>query len=163
MPVLRFDPFRDLDRLAEQMLGAPAGSARVPRFMPMDLFRSGDHYVLTADLPGVDPGSIDVNADNGTLTIRAERSARSADSVEWLANERFTGSFMRQLSLGDGVDADAITATYDNGVLTLTIPLAEVAKPRRIERPRASAPVVTRPRAGRVPRAAARRRWCRLP
>ena len=133
MPVLRFDPFRDLDRLAEQMLGAPAGSARVPRFMPMDLFRSGDHYVLTADLPGVDPGSIDVNADNGTLTIRAERSARSADSVEWLANERFTGSFMRQLSLGDGVDADAITATYDNGVLTLTIPLAEVAKPRRIE------------------------------
>jgi HSP20 family protein len=133
MPVLRFDPFRDLDRLTEQMLGVPAGSARSPRFMPMDLFRTGDHYVLTADLPGVDPGSIDVSVDNGTLTIRAERSARSEESVEWIASERFTGSFMRQLSLGDGIDATAITATYDNGVLALTIPLAEVAKPRRIE------------------------------
>ena len=132
MAVLRFDPFRDLDRLAEQMLGVPAGSPRAPRFMPMDLFRADDHYVLTADLPGVDPGSIDVSIDNGTLTVRAERSARSADSVEWIASERFTGSYMRQLSLGDGIDAEAITATYDNGVLVLTIPLAEVAKPRRI-------------------------------
>lgn len=133
MPVLRFDPFRDLDRLTEQMLGVPAGSPRAPRFMPMDLFRAGDHFVLTADLPGVDPGSIDVSVDNGTLTIRAERSARSEDTVEWIASERFTGSFMRQVSLGDGIDAGAITATYDNGVLALTIPLAEVAKPRRIE------------------------------
>ena len=133
MPVLRFDPFRDLDRMTEQLLGVPAGSPRAPRFMPMDLFRAGDHFVLTADLPGVDPGSIDVSVDNGTLTIRAERSARSEDTVEWIASERFTGSFMRQLSLGDGIDAGAITATYDNGVLALTIPLAEVAKPRRIE------------------------------
>jgi HSP20 family protein len=133
MPVLRFDPFRDLDRMTEQLLGVPAGSPRAPRFMPMDLFRAGDHFVLTADLPGVDPGSIDVSVDGGTLTIRAERSARSEDTVEWIASERFTGSFMRQLSLGDGIDAGAITATYDNGVLALTIPLAEVAKPRRIE------------------------------
>ena len=107
--------------------------------MPMDLFRAGDHFVLTADLPGVDPGSIDVSVDNGTLTIRAERSARSEDTVEWIASERFTGSFMRQIALGDGIDAGAITATYDNGVLALTIPLAEVAKPRRIE-VQASAP-----------------------
>jgi HSP20 family protein len=133
MPVLRFDPFRDLDRLTEQMLGVPAGSARAPRFMPMDLYRTGDHYVLHADLPGVDPGSVDVNVDNGTLTIRAERSARSDESVQWIASERFTGSYMRQLSLGDGVDANGINATYENGVLTVTIPLAEVAKPRRIE------------------------------
>ena len=133
MPVLRFDPFRDLDRLTEQALGIPAGTPRAPRFMPMDLFRAGDHFVLTADLPGVDPGSIDVRVDGGTLTIRAERSARGEDSVEWLASERFTGSYMRQLSLGEGIDAGAISATYDNGVLTLTIPLAEVAKPRRIE------------------------------
>jgi HSP20 family protein len=133
MPVLRFDPFRDLDRLTEQMLGAPAGSARAPRFMPMDLYRTGDHYVLHADLPGVDPGSVDVSVDNGTLTIRAERSARSDDSVQWIASERFTGSYLRQLSLGDGVDANGISATYENGVLTVTIPLAEVAKPRRIE------------------------------
>ncbi|WP_088318647.1 Hsp20/alpha crystallin family protein [Kineosporia sp. R_H_3] len=131
--MLRFDPFRDLDRLTEQMLGVPAGSARAPRFMPMDLYRSGDHYVVHADLPGIDPGSVDVSVDSGTLTIRAERSARTEQSVQWLASERFTGSFMRQLSLGEGVDADRIAATYENGVLTVTIPIAEKAKPRRIE------------------------------
>ena len=133
MAVLRFDPFRELDRLTEQMLGAPAGSARAPRFMPMDLYRSGDHYVLHADLPGVDPGSVDVSVDNGTLTIRAERSARTEQSVEWIASERFTGTYMRQLSLGDGIDADRISATYTNGVLTVTIPVAEKARARRIE------------------------------
>lgn len=133
MTVLRFDPFRDLDRLTEQMLGVPAGSARAPRFMPMDLYRSGDHYVVHADLPGIDPGSVDVSVDSGTLTIRAERSARAEQSVQWLASERFTGSFMRQLSLGEGVDADRIAATYENGVLTVTIPIAEKARPRRIE------------------------------
>jgi len=133
MAVLRFDPFRDLDRLTEQMLGVPVGSARAPRFMPMDLYRSGDHYVLHADLPGVDPGSVDVSVDNGTLTLRAERSARTDESVQWLTSERFTGAYMRQLSLGDGVDADRIAATYENGVLTVTIPLAEKVKPRRIQ------------------------------
>ena len=133
MAVLRFDPFRDLDRLTEQLPGAPVGSARVPRFMPMDLYRSGDHYVVHADLPGVDPGSVDVSVDNGTLTIRAERSGRTDESVDWLASERFTGSYMRQLALGDGIDADRIAATNENGVLTVTIPLAEKAKPRRIQ------------------------------
>lgn len=133
MAVMRFDPFRDLDRLTEQMLGVPVGSTRAPRFMPMDLYRSGDHYVLHADLPGVDPGSVDVSVDNGTLTVRAERSGRTEESVDWLTSERFTGSYMRQLSLGDGVDAGRIAATYENGVLTVTIPLAEKAKPRRIE------------------------------
>jgi HSP20 family protein len=133
MAVLRFDPFRDLDRLTEQMLGVPTGTRRSPRFMPMDLFRSGDHYVLLADLPGVDPGSVDVSVDNGTLTIRAERSARSDETVEWVASERFTGSYMRQLSLGDGLDTDRIEAAYENGVLSVTIPVAEKAKPRRIE------------------------------
>jgi HSP20 family protein len=115
------------------MLGVPAGSPRAPRFMPMDLYRSGDHYVLHADLPGVDPGSVDVSVDNGTLTIRAERTSRTEESVQWLASERFTGSFLRQLSLGDGIDSDAISATYENGVLTVTIPVAEKAKPRKIE------------------------------
>jgi HSP20 family protein len=131
--VLRFDPFRDFDRLSEQLLGVPAGSARSPRFMPMDLYRSGDRYVLEADLPGVDPGSVDINVDNGTLTIRAERSPRAEESVQWIASERFTGSYMRQLSLGDGVDAEGISANYANGVLTLNIPVAEKAKPRRIQ------------------------------
>ena len=133
MAVLRFDPFRELDRMTEQLLGTPTGTPRTPRFMPMDLYRSGDHYVLHADLPGVDPGSVDVSVDNGTLTIRAQRSGRTEDGVEWLAGERFTGTYMRQIALGDGIDADRISATYENGVLTLSLPLAEKAKPRRID------------------------------
>ena len=131
--MLRFDPFRDFDRVTEQLLGAQAGSARAPRFMPMDLYRSGDHYVLHADLPGIDPGSVDVGVENGTLTIKAERSGRTEEGVQWIASERFTGTFMRQIALGEGVNADAITATYANGVLTVTIPVAEKAKARRIE------------------------------
>jgi HSP20 family protein len=101
--------------------------------MPMDLCKIDDHYVLTADLPGVDPGSVDVDVDNGTLTISARRTARSEESAQWLANERVFGSYRRQLSLGEGVDTAAISATYENGVLTVTIPVAERAKPRRIE------------------------------
>lgn len=131
--MLRFDPFSDLDALTRSLLSGDAGSTRTPRFMPMDLCKIDDHYVLTADLPGVDPGSVDVNVDNGTLTISAHRTARSEQSVQWLANERFFGSYRRQLSLGDGVDASAISATYENGVLTVTIPIAERAKPRKIE------------------------------
>jgi HSP20 family protein len=130
--VLRFDPFRDFDRITEQLLGASAGSARAPRFMPMDLYRSGDHYVLHADLPGVDPGSVDVGVENGTLTIKAQRSERTEDGVQWIASERFTGTFLRQLSLSDDIDADRISATYTNGVLTVTLPVAEQAKPRRV-------------------------------
>jgi HSP20 family protein len=131
--VLRFDPFRDLDRMTEQLLGVPAGTTRAPRFMPMDLYRSGDHYVLHADLPGVDPGSVDVQAENGTLTIKAQRSERTEDGVQWIASERFTGTYMRQLALGDNIDSERIEATYENGVLTVTLPVAERAKPRRIE------------------------------
>ncbi len=130
--MLRFDPFRDFDRLTEQLLGVPSGSARAPRFMPMDLYRSGDHYVLHADLPGIDPGSVDVNVDNGTLTIRAERTGRTEEGVQWIASERFTGTYMRQLSLGEGIDTERISATYANGVLTVTLPVAEKAKPRKV-------------------------------
>ena len=131
--MLRFDPFSDFDALVRDLLTGQAGSGRRPRFMPMDLCKIGDHYVLTADLPGVDPGSIDVSVDNGTLTVLAHRTARTEESVQWLAAERFFGDYRRHLSLGEGIDASAITATYDNGVLTVTIPLAEVAKPRKIE------------------------------
>ena len=98
----------------------------------MDLYKVDDHYVLTADLPGVDPGSIDVSVDNGTLTLSAQRSARSDDSVDWLSSERFYGSYRRQLTLGDGIDSTGISASYENGVLSVTIPMAERAKPRRI-------------------------------
>lgn len=131
--MLRFDPFRDIDRMTEQLLRAPAGATRVPRFMPMDLYRVGDHYVLHADLPGIDPDSVHIDVDNGTLTIKAERSEIPEDDVQWLASERFTGSFMRQLALGEGIDTDKISATYENGVLTVTMPVAEKAKPRKIE------------------------------
>jgi HSP20 family protein len=131
--VLRFDPFSDLDALTRGLLNSQTGSSRIPRFMPMDLCKIDDHYVLTADLPGVDPGSVDVNVDNGNLTISAHRSARSENGVQWLANERFFGSYRRQLSLGEGIDASAISATYENGVLTVIIPLAERARPRKID------------------------------
>ena len=131
--MLRFDPFRDFDRMTEQLLGVQSGSARAPRFMPMDLYRSGDHYVLHADLPGVDPGSVDVGVENGTLTIKAQRSERTEDGVQWIASERFAGTYLRQVSLSDDIDTDRISATYANGVLTLSLPVTERAKPRRVE------------------------------
>ena len=131
--MLRFDPFRDFDRMTEQLLGVPSGSARAPRFMPMDVYRSGDHYVLHADLPGVDPGSVDVGIENSTLTIRAKRSERSEQGVQWIASERFTGTYQRQIVVGEDVDTERISATYANGVLTVTLPVAERSKPRRIE------------------------------
>ncbi|MBF6171373.1 Hsp20/alpha crystallin family protein [Nocardia blacklockiae] len=131
--MLRFDPFHDIDTVARQLLGETRGTARAPRFMPMDLFRAGDHYVLNADLPGVDPGSVDVSVDNGTLTLKAQRSLPSDENVQWVASERFAGTYMRQLSLGEGIDTDNISATYNDGVLSITLPIAERAKPRRIE------------------------------
>lgn len=124
-----FDPFRDLDRLAAGMLDTQRG----PRFMPVDLHREGDHYILSADLPGVDPGSVDVDVDGQVLTIRAERTPRSQDGDQWLARERPSGSFLRQFNLGDGIDTEKISATYDNGVLNLTMPVSEKAKPRKVE------------------------------
>ena len=130
--MLRFDPFSEFDAVTRGLLNQ-SGSTRSPRFMPMDLYKVDDHYVLTADLPGVDPGSVDVNVDGGTLTITARRTARSEDGVQWLANERFFGTYRRQLSLGEGIDPAGISATYENGVLSVTIPLAEQAKPRRIK------------------------------
>jgi HSP20 family protein len=101
--------------------------------MPMDLFKAGDHYVLLADLPGVDPESVDIDVDGGTLTIRAERPGQNEESIEWLTSERFTGSYMRQLALGDGISPEAISAAYENGVLRVVIPLAERARPRKVE------------------------------
>lgn len=128
---LTFDPFREMDRMATQLFGAQAGG-RSARWMPMDLYRSGDHYVVNVDLPGVDPGSIDLDVDANTLTIQAERTLGSTDGTRWLAQERPAGRFVRQLSLGDGLDLDQIHASYENGVLSLTIPVAEKALPRKI-------------------------------
>ncbi len=127
----RFDPFRDLDRLAERMLTSAVDMGQALRAMPIDLYRDGDHWILLCDLPGIDPGTIDVDVDGRVLTIRAQRAA-GPDGVEWLAAERVSGTFARQLTLGDGVDLENIAASYVNGVLTLTLPVAEAAKPRKI-------------------------------
>lgn len=123
-----WDPFQEVDRLVGSMLGAQRESAG----MPMDLFRTGDHYVLNVDLPGVDPGTIDVSVEDRTLTIRAERSARTESDAQWLLRERPSGTYARQLTVGRGLALDKIAATYRDGVLALTIPVAEEAKPRRI-------------------------------
>ena len=131
-----FDPFRDLDRVASSLLDSRQG----PRSMPIDLYRDGDTYVLNADLPGIDPGTVDVDADGQLLTIRAERTPRSREGVKWLASERPSGSFHRQFTLGDGIASESISASYDNGVLSVTIPVSERAKPRKVE-VQTSAPV----------------------
>jgi len=102
------------------------------RTMPMDLFKDGDTYVLNADLPGIDPGSVDVDVDGRLLTIRAERTASANSDVKWISRERLSGSFVRRLRLGDGIDADGISASYDNGVLSVLIPVSEKAKPRKV-------------------------------
>ncbi len=125
----RYDPFAEMDRMLGQMLS----SERAASAMPMDLYRVGDHYVLHVDLPGVDPGSIDVNVEDRTLTIRAQRTAATEESgAQWLTRERAVGAYARQLTVGRGLALDQITATYTDGVLTLSIPVAEEAKPRKI-------------------------------
>lgn len=124
-----YDPFRDFDRLASALFDTRRG----PRRMPMDLYRDGDHYVMTADLPGVDPGSVDIDVDGQLLTIRAERTLTSGEGVKWITREREAATFVRQLNLGQGIDTERISASYDNGVLSVTIPVSEKAKPRRIE------------------------------
>jgi HSP20 family protein len=124
-----FDPFGDLDRLTSQLSQYRPG----PRFMPVDLYRDGDRYVMNADLPGIDPGSIDVDLDGKVLSIRARRTVGSPDGAGWISQERPAGTFHRQLTLGEGVDTEGISANYDNGVLSVVIPVSERAKPRKIE------------------------------
>ena len=123
-----FDVLSQFDRLASSVFD----TARAPRLMPVDLFRDGDSYVLSADMPGIDPATVDVDVDGQLLTIRAERHAPS-EQVQWLAHERPYGSYMRQFTLGDGVDAERITANYEHGVLSVIVPMAERAKPRKIQ------------------------------
>jgi HSP20 family protein len=112
--------------------------------MPIDLYRDGDHYTLNADLPGIDPNSVDLDVDGQFLTIRAERVAPSAEGRAWLARENRSGSFVRRLTLGDTVDRERISASYDAGVLSVTIPVAEKAKPRKIEINTGSKPAVAK-------------------
>ena len=122
------DPFRDLDRLTQQLMG----TTNRPAVMPMDAWREGDRFVIEFDLPGVNTDSIDLDVERNVLTVRAERVARNGD-WEPLASERPRGAFSRQLVLGDNLDLDRIEAGYDGGVLRLIVPVAEKAKPRKIE------------------------------
>lgn len=126
--LMRTDQFRELDQLAQQVLGTMAR----PTVMPMDAWRQGDTFVVEFDLPGVEPGSIDLDVERNVLTVKADRG-RLSDEAETIATERPRGVFSRQLFLGDTLDVDRVEAAYSDGVLRLTIPVAEQAKPRKIE------------------------------
>lgn len=131
--LMRTDPFRDLDRLTQQVFGAPAtnGTLARPSVMPMDAWRDGDTFHVEFDLPGVELDSIDLDVERNVVTVRAERPPRASDA-ELVAAERPRGVFSRQLVLGENLDTEHITASYDSGVLSLRIPVAEQAKPRKI-------------------------------
>jgi HSP20 family protein len=126
--LMRFDPFRDFDRITQQLW-----SGARPAAMPMDAYRRGDQFMVHFDLPGVDPGSIDLTVEKNVLTVSAERNWQAGEGYEVVASERPQGKFTRQLFLGEGLDYDHISAGYDHGVLTVTIPVAEAAKPRKVE------------------------------
>ncbi len=130
MLVRSTDPFRDLDRLAQQVFGSNGTLAR-PAVMPMDAWRDGDTFHVEFDLPGVDPDSIDLDVERNVVTVKAQRPDLD-EKAEMLAAERPRGIFSRQLVLGDNLDTGRIAASYDSGVLTLLIPVAEAAKPRKI-------------------------------
>jgi HSP20 family protein len=129
--LMRTDPFRELDRLSQQMFGQVGTVAR-PSVMPMDAWRQGDEFVVEFDLPGVEPDSVDLDVERNVLTVRAERPALNGDR-ELIAAERPRGIFSRQLILGDNLDTEKVQASYEAGVLRLRIPVAEKAKPRKIE------------------------------
>lgn len=136
--LMRFDPFRDFDRLTRNV----TINARQP-WMAMDAYRQDDHVLLQLDLPGVDPGSVDVTFENGTLTIKAERLSVAAEGSRLVVSERPQGTFTRSFTLGENLDGERTEARYDNGVLTLTVPVAEQSKPRRVEVVTAGQPAST--------------------
>jgi HSP20 family protein len=138
--LMRFEPFRELDRLTQELL-----NERRARPIPVDAYRRGDEFKLLLDLPGADPRFIDVTVDKDVLTVRATRAWVPAEEDQIQMTERPQGDFSRQLFLGESLDVDHLTASYDNGVLTLTIPVAEQAKPRKVEIGRAGdeVPAVT--------------------
>ena len=126
--LMRTDPFREFDRLAQQVFGTPTR----PTAMPMDAYRKDDSFLVQFDLPGIEPESIDLTVERNVLTVHAERTRPNGEDVEMLAAERPHGTFSRQLFLGDTLDVDRMQADYTDGVLTLRIPVAEKAKPRRV-------------------------------
>ena len=126
--LMRFDPLREFDRVFDQAWSQARQAA-----IPMDAYRRGDSFVINLDLPGVDPASVDLTVERNSLTISAERHWEPGGEDQVVASERRQGAFSRQLLLGEGLDAENIHASYENGVLTVTIPVAATAKPRKIE------------------------------
>jgi HSP20 family protein len=126
--LMRTDPFRELDRLTQQVFGTVAR----PSAMPMDAYRKGDEFFVHFDLPGIDPDSIDLTVEQNVLTVKAERPALGPEGAEMLVTERLAGTFTRQLFLSETLDTEHLEANYNAGVLTLTIPVHEAAKPRKV-------------------------------
>nr|MDT0667077.1 Hsp20/alpha crystallin family protein [Micromonospora sp. DSM 115978] len=126
--LMRTDPFRELDRLTEQVFGTAAR----PAAMPIDAYREGDEFLVHLDLPGVSPESIDLDVERNVLTVTAQRRSAAGQGAQMVVAERPAGTFSRQLFLGDTLDTERIDARYEAGVLTLRIPVAEQAKPRKI-------------------------------
>lgn len=124
--LVRFDPFRELDRLTQSWAGSRSS------VMPLDAYRRGDRFLVHFDVPGIDPESLELTVEKNVLSVRAERRWQRDEGDEVLVSERPQGSFSRQLFLGEGLDADNIVTSYDNGVLTVTVPVAEQAKPRKV-------------------------------
>lgn len=122
-----YSPFRDARRVAFAPEFRPAS-----RLAPIDLYRAEDTYVLSVDLPGVDAESIDVDVDGRVLTVRAQRTAPAVEGATWLSRERSSGAYVRKLNLGDSIDTENISADYANGVLTVSLPVSEKAKPRKV-------------------------------
>ena len=138
MSVMRFEPFRDPFRELDRLVSMAASGTRAPLGMPMDVYRGEDgSYHVEADLPGVDPDSIEVTVEHGALTIRADRTPHYGESEQIIAAERPQGSFTRQLALGEGVDSENLTAEYTDGVLHVIIPASPKVQPRRVEITRA--------------------------
>jgi HSP20 family protein len=128
--LMRFDPFRELDTLTQALAAGPGVSRGT--VMAMDAYRDGDHVVVHLDLPGVDPESIDVTVEKNVVAVTAEREWKPSEGQDVIVSERRQGRFTRQLFLGENLDPDHIEASYDRGVLTLTVPVAEQAKPRKV-------------------------------
>jgi HSP20 family protein len=126
--LMQFEPFREFDRLTQELL-----SEHRVRQIPLDAYRRGDEFKVHFDLPGADAGSIELTVEKDVLTVRATRTWTRAENDQIEVTERAQGEFRRQLLLGESMDRDHITASYEDGVLTITIPVAEQAKPQRVE------------------------------